>query len=615
MHGLIKVCCITPELLVGNPKFNVSEMLKALDECKADIALFPELSVTSYTCADLFFSNQLQKEVIEEIEYFLKKNKFNGLVVIGAPIYHMGALYNCAIVIKGNEILGIVPKQYLPNTSEFYEKRWFKSGKDISFNEIKLMGKNIPFGNIIFNDSKLDLKIGIEICEDMWAPITPSSILAVNGANVILNLSASNETLGKADTRRCAVLEQSRKCSVAYLYASAGACESTSDMVFSGHNIIASCGNIIKESELFNISTELMYADIDIEAINYKRRINSSLRDSINEYLEDITYVDFNLEDHEFELEDSLDQTPFIPKVNAKEQFQKIASLMEFSLVKRLKHLNSKSVVIGISGGLDSTLALLVCYKAFRRLNLDTKGIIAVAMPGLATSKRTKKNAMDLINSLNVTFMEKDINDAVKDHFRLIDHDENIVDLTYENAQARMRTLILMDLATKHKAFVLGTGDMSELALGWCTYNGDQMSMYGLNSGIPKTLVRFMIECYAKYEFKNIKETLIDIVETPISPELTNESQKTEESIGKYEINDFIMYRYLEFGDSDSKLCYMVSKAFNISSDEALKYVKNFMNRFFTQQFKRQASPDGPKILNTAVSPRGDLRLPSDMKR
>lgn len=615
MKGFIKVCCITPTLLVGNPKSNVIEMLKSLDDCKASIAVFPELCVTSYTCGDLYFNNQLIKDVNNSIKYFLDNNKFKGLVVIGAPVYFNGALYNTAIAIIENRILGIVPKHYLPNTNEFYEKRWFKSGRNINIKEIDFLGFKVPFGNIIFKDIKNELNIGIEICEDMWAPISPGNILAINGANMILNLSASNETLGKSEVRRCAVIDHSRRNSGAYIYASAGVNESTSETVFSGHNIIASCGKLLKETENFNQNTELIYADIDISEINFKRRTNSSLRDSLNTYIIESKDVYFKLDDNDFEFEEMIDQTPFIPKKNIKESFEKIASLQEYALFKRLKHINTKNIVVGVSGGLDSTLALLVCHQAFLHLGWDPKGIIAVTMPGLATSNRTKKNAIDMINALNVTCMQIDINEAVKEHFKLINHDENLIDLTYENAQARMRTMILMDLATKHKGFVLGTGDMSELALGWCTYNGDQQSMYGINAGIPKTLVRFMIEKYAEFKYDYLKDTLLDIVATPISPELTTQNQKTEDSIGKYELNDFIMYRYLECGDDDEKLEFMVQKAFDVDIDIAKKYVSNFLNRFFSQQFKRQSLPDGPKILNIALSPRTDYRMPSDVKR
>lgn len=611
--GFIKVCAISPRLEVGNTKFNVKEMLDVIKDCKASIAVFPELCITGYTVNDLFFQQSLLDDAKNAVDYFLHNNTFKGIVVLGCPIDVYGGIYNCAIVIKGSEILGIVPKTFLPNADEFYEKRWFKSALDNNLTEISFLGK-VPFGNLIFNAG--ELRFGIELCEDMWAPISPGNILSICGANMIINLSASNEVLGKNEIRRNAVLDHSRRNSGAYLYVSAGVNESTSETVFSGHNIIASLGSLIKETENFNPNSEIIYGDVDLTKINYKRRKNSSLRAVLNKKGFEVRHIELVLEQtDDFVFEEKMDNTPFVPKKNVYESFMKIASLQEYGLYKRLKHINTQKLVIGVSGGLDSTLALIIAVEAFKKLGFDPKGIIAVTMPGLGTSERTKRNALALMNGLGVTILDININDAVYEHFRLIDHDPLVKDLTYENTQARMRTMILMDLATKHQGFVLGTGDLSELALGWCTYNGDQMSMYGINAGIPKTMVRFMIENFAKYKYPELSDCLMDIVNMPISPELTGSDQQTEASIGKYEINDFILYRFLSCGDDMDRICKLIESAFSLGNEEAKGYVNNFFRRFYSQQFKRQALPDGPKVLDISLAPRGDFRMPSDVRR
>lgn len=614
-NGYVKVSCVTPILEVGNPLFNVKEIVRISNEVKSSITVFPELSLSGYTCGDLFYQDSLLNDVYKAISYFLENNKNEGIVVIGAPLIIEGSLANTAIVCQKDKILGVVPKRTLPNNHEFYEKRWFKSAENINQDKIYINGCFYPFGNILFHELDKNIHFGIEICEDMWSAITPGNMLALAGANMILNLSASNEVLGKSTIRRNTVLENSRRNCGAYVYASAGVNESTSDTVYSGHNIIALNGDLLIETENFNPNSEIIYADIDIKMIEFLRRNQTNLHDAIPVNFK-YQQVMFNLkESNEYKFEEAFDQTPFIPKKNQLEAFNKIASLQEYALFKRLKHTNTKSLVIGVSGGLDSTLALLVAVEAFKHLKLDLKGIIAVTMPGLGTSSRTKTNAMKMMEDLGLTVLVKPINDSVVEHFKLIDHDINLKDVTYENAQARIRTLILMDLANKYNGLVLGTGDLSELALGWCTYNGDQMSMYGINAGIPKTLVRFMIDYYSQTKFQNIRATLQDIIDTPISPELLGTDQKTEDSIGKYEINDFILYRYLNAGDSEERIIWLLEETFGLAGDDASKYVKNFFFRFFTQQFKRQALPDGPKILNVSLAPRGDYRMPSDIKR
>lgn len=615
-NGFLKVASVTPKLKVGNPSFNMKEIINIIKDVNSSITVFPELGVTAYTCNDLFFQESMLRDVVDEIDYLLNNNPYKGILVIGAPLEIDSVLYNCAFVIQEDKILGIVPKFYLPNTGEFYEKRWFQSGFDIveKKKEVKYLKQTVPFGYIVFRSKDEEVSFGVEICEDMWAPFSPGNILSMNGAKMILNLSASNEVLGKREIRTRAILEHSRRNAGAYVYSSAGVNESTSETVFSGHNLIAQNSELLVETENFNQESEIIYGDIDFNKIDFSRRTNASYRDTLNKFDFGIIEVEVNIEKTlDYQFSKKFDSTPFVPKVNILSDFEKIAALQENALIKRVKHVRAKSLVIGISGGLDSTLALQIAIRVYDNLGIDRKQIIAVTMPGLHTSKKTLKNARDLMNHLGVTVLEIDINKHVKDHFDLIGHDGITEDITYENTQARARTMILMNLANKHNGLVLGTGDLSELALGWCTYNGDQMSMYGINAGIPKTLVRFMIYNYAMHKFSlDVRDTLLSIIDTPITPELTS-NQKTEDTIGKYEINDFIIHRVLRFGDQEYRIKWLLEIVFNLTSDEANSYSNNFFNRFYSQQFKRQASPDSPKILDISVSPRGDLRLPSDI--
>ena len=615
-NGFIKVASVTPKLKVGNSIFNVKEMLKVLEIVESSITVFPELSVTAYTCGDLFFQESLLIETKEAIKYFLDNNETKGLVIIGAPLEIDGVLYNVAFVIKGHEIIGIVPKFYLPNTGEFYEKRWFQSGFEIVKNRagVRYFEKIIPFGNLVFKSFDGLISFGIEICEDMWAPISPGNILSINGAKMIINLSASNDVLGKREIRKRTILEHSRRNEGAYIYSSAGVNESTSETVFSGHNVIAQNGSLIIETENFNQESEVIYGDVDLNQIDFLRRTNSSYRDTLNRYRHDFQEVMFSIDETEdYRFRKKFDSTPFVPKINVLGDFEKIAALQENALIKRIKHVRAASLIIGVSGGLDSTLALLVAIRCYDNLKIDRKQIIAVTMPGPHTSKITKKNALDLMNNLGVTVLDIDINKHVKEHFVLIGHDGITEDITYENTQARIRTTILMNLANKENGIVLGTGDLSELALGWCTYNGDQMSMYGINAGIPKTLVKFMIYNYAINKFsKVVKTTLLSILDTPITPELTS-NQVTEDVIGKYMVNDYIIHRVLRYGDEEMRIVWLLTIVFNYSMEKSKEYTKAFFKRFYSQQFKRQALPDSPKILDISISPRGDLRLPSDI--
>ncbi|PAT00982.1 NAD(+) synthase [Candidatus Izimaplasma bacterium ZiA1] len=615
-NGFIKVASVTPKLKVGNPKYNVLEMLNILKDIKSSITVFPELSVSSYTCNDLFYQDSLLNSVKEEIAYFLEHNPSDSVVVLGAPLEIDGVLYNCAFVIEKNKILGIVPKFYLPNTHEFYEKRWFQSGFEIvnKIKEVTYLNQTVPFGHLVFKTEDETLSFGVEICEDMWAPISPGNILAINGAKMILNLSASNEVLGKREIRRRSILEHSRRNEGAYVYSSAGVNESTSETVFSGHNVIAQNGELLVETENFNQESEVIYSDIDLNKIDYERRMNASYRDTLNRYSFDFINVKIKInESEDYEFEKKLDSTPFIPKSNVLHDFEKVAALQENALLKRMKHIKSDSIIIGISGGLDSTLALLIAIRVYDNLGIDRKNIKGVTMPGLHTSSRTYNNAIKMMKLLNVDILDININQHIKEHFKLIGHDGVTEDITYENTQARIRTMVLMNLANKHNGIVLGTGDLSELALGWCTYAGDQISMYGINAGIPKTLVRFMIHNYALHKFdEDVKEVLLNVIDTPISPELTS-NQKTEDTIGKYEINDFIIHRVLRYGDDTFRVAFLLEKVFGMNKVESIKYSKNFFRRFYSQQFKRQSLPDSPKILNISVGPRSDLRLPSDI--
>ncbi len=617
-NDFIKVAAITPKLRVANPDYNVDEMLLLLKDNRASMTVFPELGVTAYTCNDLFFQNSLLNDTKSAIKRLLKENPYDGILIFGAPLEIEGVLYNSAFVVKKDEILGIVPKFYLPNTQEFYEKRWFTSAYDIvkRTKMIRYLNQVVPFGSIVFKENESNLSFGIEICEDMWAPISPGNLLALNGAQMIINLSASNEYLDKREKRKRTIVEHSRRNAGAYVYCSAGVNESTSETVFSGHNVIAQNGDTLIETEHFSIESEIIYGDIDLSRIAYIRKSNSSFRDTLNKYEHEVMEVDFDLDKSEnFLFEQPFDQTPFVPKENKLEAFEKIAALQENAIIKRLRHIGAKTIVIGVSGGLDSTLALLVAVRAFDTLKMKRTQIFGVTMPAFGTSNTTKKQAHALMKDLGVTIKEIDLSAHVKNHLDLIGHDGKTMDKAYENAQARARTMALMNLANMHQGLVLGTGDMSEIALGWTTYSGDQMSMYNINAGIPKTLVRFMVKQYAETKFDEALSKVVDkVIATPISPELLL-NQVTEDVIGKYEINDFILHRFLRFGDDEPRIRWLIEKTFAIEEKEAAHYVKQFFARFYSQQFKRQASPDAPKILDISLSPRGDFRMPSDVDK
>jgi NAD+ synthase (glutamine-hydrolysing) len=612
--GFLKVACVTPDLELGHPKFNVSKMIDALKSIKAGIALFPELAITGYNCGDLFYQESLSDDALKALSELLEKNPFDGFLAVGMPFDIDGVLYNVAVVIKKHQVLGMIPKKYLPNTGEFYEKRWFNSGLDTHIKQVKLFGMNVPFGDLLFQDLEKGIKFGVEICQDMWTTISPGNLLSLAGANMILNLSASNEYLYKEETRRTAVIDHSRRNNGAYLYASSGMMESSADTVFSGHNMVASAGTLVKEEFFNEPKTQILYADIDFGEINYKRRRDTNLKDVLHRLESEITYVDVSFdESSDYTFTEPIDQTPFVPKKNIKKDYLKIKGIQIQALMKRLIHLGNQKLIIGVSGGLDSTLALMIAYETMLRLGRPVEDIIGVTMPGLGTSSRTKNNALELMKKLGITHMEKPIIDETNLHFDLIGHDKFNTNITYENTQARIRTMVLMNLANMHNGIVLGTGDLSEIALGFMTYNGDQMSMYGINAGLPKTLVSFMVLEFAK-EYPALKTILEDVVDTPISPELIKD-QVTENILGKYVYNDFLLHRHLRCGDDEEKLVFMIKKTFNIDEELARSQVAYFLRRFYQQQFKRQTLPDSPKVLDISLSPRGDYRMPSDIKK
>lgn len=632
MRGLVRVGAAVPSLALGNVKENMKRHLAMMREAKekhVSIVTFPELSLTGYTCGDLFFQRRLLDDVTDALLALKDEMPEGILAVVGAPLEIEGALYNCAVVLHKGEIISAVPKTFLPNNGEFYEKRWFQSGdarRDASVAIPKL--KTDVCRQAIF-EMEDGVRFGIELCEDLWAPLPPSTMLSVEGAEIILNLSASNELLSKREYRQQLISQQSARCQCGYVYVSAGMGESSSDLVFSGHSVIASCGTVIRENEGYLADNYLMTADIDIDRIRADRMKQSSfadcaaqvramwkqapniLRTMENALLPDDAAPDYHVSKH-----------PFIPSDKASRQLRcaQILAMQATALARRLAVTGGK-VVVGISGGLDSTLALLAACKAVDMLHLPRTNILGITMPCFGTTDRTYHNALDLMTSLGVSQREIPIHNAVRQHFADIGHDESDHSVTYENCQARERTQVLMDVANKIGAIVLGTGDLSEIALGWCTYNADHMSMYGVNSGVPKTLVRWVIQTAAENEaFSSSRECLQSILDTPISPELLppdekgNILQQTEDVVGPYALHDFFLYYAIRFGYPPKKVFDLCCIAFkdDFSCETILKWLKNFYRRFWTQQFKRNCMPDGVKIGSIALSPRGDWRMPSD---
>ncbi|MDU2265011.1 NAD(+) synthase [Clostridium celatum] len=624
----IKVGSACPKTKVADVLYNVENICYCIDksyDSNVKFLVFPELCITSYTCSDLFLTSTLLNKALDGIKLICEKSVDKDmLLAVGAPLIHNNVLYNCAIIIFNGRILGIVPKSYIPNYSEFYEKRWFTEGVNLIDEIINLpFQENIPFGsNLIFAAG--DYKFGVEICEDLWVTIPPSSYLSLLGANIIGNLSASNELVSKKDYRVSLISNQSARCMSSYIYSSAGVHESTTDLLFSGHLVISENGSILKQNDRFQRENEIITSCIDIFRLNAERLKNLSYRDASKMVPFKAKNIYFNFKDTNIkEFDRYVDKHPFVPsnEHEREERCKEIFNIQASALAKRLEHTNLKKAVIGISGGLDSTLALLVVVKTFKLLGIDNKNIIAITMPGFGTTDRTYNNALTLCKELGTDLREINIVDAALQHFKDIGHDKDIHDVTYENVQARERTQILMDLANKEGGLLIGTGDLSELALGWCTYNGDHMSMYSVNPSIPKTLVRYLVKYVAEKESnKEVSHTLLDILDTPVSPELLPKSekgdivQKTEDIVGPYELHDFFLYHFIKHGSSKERIQFLAEVAFkdDYSKEEINKWLDKFIYRFFTQQFKRSALPDGPKVGSISLSPRGDWRMPSD---
>ncbi|MDN0023688.1 NAD(+) synthase [Leyella lascolaii] len=625
--GFITVAAAIPSVKVADTEYNIKQIEDFVAQAEGrgvEIIVFPELSVTGYSCQDLF----LQQLLVEQAEVAVMQlldfsRKLDIICIVGAPVNISGSLYNCAVVIQHGVILGIIPKTYLPNYGEFYEKRWFTSSKDLKPTDIRYAGNSVSItpGPTLFRTSDNAL-FGVEICEDVWAAEPCSNKLALAGADIIFNLSASDELIGKHIYLMNLLSQQSARTISGYVYSGCGFGESTQDVVYGGNALIYENGTLLSESERFSFKPQMIVNQIDIEKLRVERQKNTTFvncRDDSNAVIKQTAVV----QPKNFSLLREIDALPFVPDDNDMEHScNEIFSIQVAGLAKRIMHTACKHLIVGISGGLDSTLALLVCVKTFDKLGMNRKGIVGVTMPGFGTTDRTYNNALSLMNSLGVTIREISIADSVKVHFNDIGHDISVHDVTYENSQARERTQILMDLSNQLKGMVVGTGDLSELALGWATYNGDHMSMYGVNAGIPKTLIKYLVRdvAYNAMDEKS-RNTLLDIIDTPISPELIPAEedgtikQKTEDLVGPYELHDFFLYYFLRFGFRPSKIYLLARKAFDAADyeDDTIKHwIKVFFHRFFTQQFKRSCLPDGPKVGSVSLSPRGDWRMPSD---
>lgn len=624
-YGFVKVAAAVPSVKVADCKYNIQKMenMVAIAEGKGvRVIAFPELSITGYTCGDLFQQQLLLDSAEMGLMQLLNNTRqLDIITIVGMPLFLGAEVINAAVVMQHGSLLGIVPKTYLPNYKEFYEKRWFTSATDIDVKSIYFCGQTVPVSSHLLFDMS-DATFGIEICEDVWAPIPPSSYLALKGADIIFNLSADNDIIGKHQYLCSLLAQQSARCIAGYVFSSCGFGESTTDVVFGGNGLIYENGSLLARSERFSFKEQLVISEIDVERLRSERRTNHTFIDNKANTPYDIQHVSTEpISNKLFELTRQFDPRPFVPQGDKlREHCEEIFSIQTAGLAKRIVHTHSKTVVLGISGGLDSTLALLVCVKTFDKLHLDRHNIISVTMPGFGTTDRTYTNAVSLIKSLGTTLREISIAPSVRQHFSDIGHDEAVHDVTYENSQARERTQILMDIANQENGMVVGTGDLSELALGWATYNGDHISMYGVNCSIPKTLVKHLVEWVAGYTDAKSKETLIDIINTPISPELipANENgtikQKTEDIVGPYELHDFYLYYFIRFGFRPSKIYYLAQLTFkDVYTDDVIrKWLHTFMHRFFTQQFKRSCLPDGPKVGSVSLSPRGDWRMPSD---
>ena len=621
-YGFVKVAAAVPAMKVADVDYNIQQIESLVAQAEGmgvEVMVFPELSVTGYTCQDLFKQQLLLDKAEEGILTLLDfTRKLDIIIIVGAPVTVNGLLYNCAVVIQRGTLLGVVPKTYLPNYGEFYEKRWFASAQDLNPAEIYYAGSPVTVSAepILFTTSD-GVNFGVEICEDVWAPLPPSNNLALAGADIVFNLSASDELIGKHKYLCSLLAQQSARTISGYVYASSGFGESTQDVVYGGNAIIFENGRLLAEGERFSFKPQMRMTQIDVEKLRAERRENTTFVNAQRHSGARCVQAKLTAP-KDFELTRMIDAHPFIPKdTDMQASCEEILNIQVAGLAKRLHHIGVKTAVIGISGGLDSTLALLVTVKAFDKLQLDRKGIVGITMPGFGTTDRTYNNAMALMKTLGVSIREISIAKSVTQHFEDIGHDIAVHDVTYENGQARERTQILMDVANQVNGIVVGTGDLSELALGWATYNGDHMSMYGVNAGVPKTLIRYLVSYVAGEMATDI---LFDIIDTPISPELipADENgqikQKTEDLVGPYELHDFFIYYFLRYGFSPKKIFIMAQKAFagEYDDDTIKKWLKTFCRRFFIQQFKRSCLPDGPKVGSVSLSPRGDWRMPSD---
>ena len=625
-NSFITVAAAIPAVKVADCDYNIEQIIAQVTEAEekgVEIIVFPELCVTGYTCQDLFRQSTLLENVeLSVVRLLGHMRKMNVIAIIGVPVIVGDLLLNCAAVIQKGSILAMIPKTYLPNYNEFYEKRWFASLQDLRETQIRYAGNKITITPepLLVRTSE-NVLFGVEICEDVWAPAPPSNRLALSGADLIFNLSASDELVGKHDYLKGLLAQQSARTITGYIYSGSGFGESTQDVVYGGNAMIYENGVLLEEADRFSLEPQMMIGQIDIERLRSERRTNSTYVNAQrgnNAIIVDALPTD----SIPFTLIRKIDPHPFIPaSTDMQRSCEEIINIQSCGLAKRVIHTNSKNLVVGISGGLDSTLALLICVNTFDMLHLDRKGIIGVTMPGFGTTDRTYQNALTLMKNLGITIKEINIAKAVNQHFEDIGHDPKVHDVTYENSQARERTQILMDLTNQIGGFVVGTGDLSELALGWATYNGDHMSMYGVNGSVPKTLIRYLVRYIAEYKMDEAtKAVLLDIIDTPISPELIpgdekgNINQKTEDLVGPYELHDFYLYNFLRFGFSPRKIFFLAQHAFKGMYDDATlkKWLSTFFRRFFNQQFKRSCLPDGPKVGSVSLSPRGDWRMPSD---
>lgn len=627
-YGFIKVAAAIPHVKVANCKYNIGEIKKLMIEANdkgVQIIAFPELCITAYTCGDLFAQQLLLEDAEMSLMQLINDTRQLDIIsILGMPITLNGTLINAAVVIQQGKILGVIPKTYLPNYKEFYEQRWFTSATQIIEETINICSEEVPLGtNLLFET--LHTTFGIEICEDLWSPIPPSSTLTMQGAEIIFNLSADNESIGKHNYLCSLISQQSARCISGYVFSSCGFGESTTDVVFAGGGFIYENGTCLAKNKRFSFEEQLIISEIDVEKLRAERRINTTFaanKGNLPGVRKPIRIQTKPINSKEIELTRVYDIHPFVPKgAVLNERCEEIFSIQISGLAQRLLHTHAQTAIIGISGGLDSTLALLVCVKTFDKLGFSRDRIIGITMPGFGTTDRTYNNAIELMRTLGVTIKEISIKEAVIQHFKDINHDINIHDVTYENSQARERTQILMDVANQTNGIVIGTGDLSELALGWATYNGDHMSMYAVNGSIPKTLVKHLVHWVAENDIdQQSRHTLLDIIDTPISPELipANEDgeikQKTEDLVGPYELHDFFLYYFMRFGFRPAKIYMLACRSFNgIYENETIKkWLYIFFRRFFNQQFKRSCLPDGPKVGSISISPRGDWRMPSD---